>query len=109
VTDSSLPVATGSQLGSAIGGLPPLSTNLSAAGAVVAPAPLSLTSTLPPTQASLMISSDPNADPIGGRSDSGVVPANLPEPGALALFAIVLFTSAMKIALRRGGRRGSFF
>jgi hypothetical protein len=53
---------------------------------------------LPMPQAASFISSSTNGDAIAGGPDSGVQPQNVPEPGALALFAVVLFTSAMKAA-----------
>ena len=100
-TDPGPPGATGQQLTSAIGGSTDLTANPGAASVLLTPTPLSLTPPLPPAQASRILSGTLDAATIGGYHDSGALPENLPEPGALALFAIVLFASASRIVLRR--------
>jgi hypothetical protein len=100
-----VPVGSSGPLGAAIGGTPGLSTSLSIAGTPIAPAPLSASTTLPPTQASQMVPADPTTGAIAGPSDVGVRPQNLPEPGAIAIFLCVFLASAMKAAVRRRSGR----
>jgi len=56
------------------------------------------------TQAGRIFTGSPNADPIVVSPDRGVGPQNLPEPGPLALLALLLLGSAMRAALRRPSR-----
>jgi hypothetical protein len=92
-------VPTGRQLSSAIGGVADLAANPGAAGALFTPTPLTVTQPLPPIQAVGTVSAVPDAWSSGGHLDSGVLPASLPEPGGLAMFAVILLGSA--ITLRR--------
>ncbi len=94
-------VISSQQLSSAIGGSPSLAASLGVASVPVAPAPLSASTTLPPTQVGPLISTDPSTGTFGSVSDSGVLPQSLPEPGPLALLAVVLLTSLMKAKIRR--------
>jgi hypothetical protein len=48
-----------------------------------------------------MIAQVPQAWSGGSQAISGAIPASLPEPGGLALFAIIAGASAMKLGVRR--------
>jgi hypothetical protein len=100
----SVPVAASSQLRSALGGATGLATNPVAA-APLAPTPLSYSTTLPMTQASPIAASDPGANTTASVPDPAVQPQNLPEPGPVALFVLVLCASAMKAGSPRLARR----
>jgi hypothetical protein len=56
------------------------------------------------TQASLIGASNPGAGTTASVPDPGVQPQNLPEPGPLALFVLVLCASAMKAGSSRLAR-----
>ncbi len=97
MSGSGLAGSTSNQLNAAVGGTSgTLSTNTAATVLLVAPTPLSATSTLPPVQVSptLVLASTP--DTTGGGSDSLVLPQNSPEPGVLAMFAMVSVAAAIK-------------
>ncbi len=93
--------ATAGPLNSAIGVTTNVPPNPGAASAILAPTPLSVTDTLPLTQASLIVAAVPDASESGGGSGSGVAPQSLPEPGTLTVFATVLLALVMKRASRR--------
>ncbi|HLH27346.1 MAG TPA: hypothetical protein VKW77_00440, partial [Acidimicrobiales bacterium] len=100
-------VPTGRQLSSAIGGATDLPANPGAASAPLTPAPLTVAAPLPTVQVGPIIAQAPDAWSSGGPSDPRVLPASLPEPGGLALFAVILLGSALKIAVRRLRLRGT--
>ena len=99
--DPGLAVPTGQQLISAIGGSSNVSANPSVATAVLTPAPLNLTTPLPPPQVAPIAYAVPGVVAIGDGTNSAVLPQSLPEPGGLALFSAVLLASAMNMAIRR--------
>ena len=88
--------STVSLLSAAVGGSNGFSSNTAPTVAVVAPAPLSAASALPPVQVSptVLLASMPQA--IGGSPDSLVLPQNTPEPGVIALFAMVSLAAVIK-------------
>ena len=105
VADPVLSDATAGPLNSAIGVTTNVPPNPGAAGAILAPTPLSVTNSLPLTQASLIVAAVPDASASGGGAGSGVAPQSLPEPGAITVFATILLASVMKTAFRRRAAR----
>jgi hypothetical protein len=93
--------STSSQLSAAVGGAGSLSTNTAATVALLVPTPLSASSALPPVQVtpSVLLAGTPDA--IGGNPDSIVLPQNTPEPGVLALFAMVSAVAVIKSTASR--------
>ena len=101
VNDPSLNGAGTSQLNSALGGPNSLTTNPSTSALAVAPTPLAAATPLPPIQASRAVLEGTVSGATGGSPVSSLLPSSIPEPGVLALFAIVSLASAMKRIVRR--------
>ncbi len=103
---SALPGSASSQINAAVGGTTAFTSSTAATIPLVAPIPLSASSALPPIQASPTVLPTSTPDTTGGNPVSIVLPQNTPEPGTLALFAMVSIAAAIKGAARRVRPRG---